>query len=404
MGKNNKKKIRKKKNGNRNLQKSIMTTDPKVFFKKIGIRPLVKRGEEGSRDIIEKEVLRRCSQGVINQVFEQYDTECDLMPIDLFHSNLKLAKISYGVDFDSICQIAKELAMLTVPPQSEILDIGGGPGHLAFWIAHIFNAASVTVADSFQEMGSEWAKSIKEKRVNFVNSHLPELKKLDGQKFDAVVLSRVLSFIPDLKLPRLKSGLETESYLDSDEMNQLAKKIEKIGSRLKELIKPNGQLIIMESWSDVRILLIGKAFKNVGLHIDFDKFSADRVGINYSAVVFSESARSIPLNDPIYSLSTAAFFHEKYPPYLGTAAESFRAFFKDGDVKDGLLYKHDKDPVIYQNEIIEKEGLLLFFRSSSDGAKTSNIYPGVYILHLMEMFDKWRKEIPSDLIINDLRL
>jgi len=295
MGKNNKKKIRKKNNGNRKRQKGITTLDPKVFFKKIGIRPLVKPGEEGSRDIIEKEVLKRCSQDVINQVFDQYGTECNLIPFDLFHSNIKLAKIFYGVDFNSICQIARELAMLTVPPQSKILNIGGGPGHLAFWMAHIFNAASVTVADSFQEIGFEWAKSIKEKRVNFVNSHLPELKELDGQKFDAVVLSSALSFIPNLNFPEAMIDQELELYFNSEVAKDLAMKLEEIGSRLKEILKPNGQIIILESWSDFKVLFIEKAFKSIGLYIDFERFAPDRTGLNYSAIVFSEFVESIPL-------------------------------------------------------------------------------------------------------------
>ena len=85
MGKNKKNKIRKKKNGNRNRQKRMMTRDPKVFFKKIGIKPAVKPGEESSIEHVEKEIEKRCSQNVINQVFAQNDACGELRPIDHFH-------------------------------------------------------------------------------------------------------------------------------------------------------------------------------------------------------------------------------------------------------------------------------------------------------------------------------
>jgi SAM-dependent methyltransferase len=293
--------------------------------------------------------------------------------------------------------------MLSVPLKSEILDIGGGPGHLAFWMAHTFSAYSVTVADTFQESGTLWAKSINEKRVKFVNSHLPELKELDDQKFDAIVLSRILSFIPDLNLPGAMTGQEPELYFKSDEAKMLTTKLEEIGSRLKELLKPNGQVIILESWSDFRVLLIGKAFENIGLHIDFRRFTPDRIGLEYSIIVFSESVEYIPLNDPVYSLSTTVYFHDKYPDYRGTAADSIRILFKDGELKDVLTFKHEEKPIIYRNEIIEKEGLILVYRSSSEGGIIANIYPGVYIFDFKETFDDWRNEIPKDLIINDIK-
>jgi hypothetical protein len=324
------------------------------------------------------------------------------MPINLFHSNLKLAKISYGADFNRICQIATELARLAIPSQSEILDIGGGPGHFAFWMAHTWNASSVTVADTFSGIGIEWAKSINETRVNFVNSHLPDLKELNDQKFDAIILSRVLSFIPDLNLPGAMTGQEPELYFNSEEAKMLTTKLEEIGSRLKELIKPNGQVIILESWSDFRVLLIGKAFENIGLHIDFRRFSPDRIGLEYSIIVFSGSVEFLLLKDPVYSLSTAVYFHDEYPVYRGTAADSIRILFKDGELKDVLTFKHEEKPIIYRNEIIEKEGLILVYRSSSEGGKISNIYPGVYIFDLKEGFEKMRNDIPSEFIIDNI--
>ena len=58
--------------------------------------------------------------------------------------------------------------------------------------------------------------------------------------------------------------------------------------------------------------------------------------------------------------------------------------------------------IIYRNEIIEKEVLILVFRSNSEGGKISSIYPGVYIFDLKEGFEKLRNDIPSEFIIDNI--
>ena len=56
-----------------------------------------------------------------------------------------------------------------------------------------------------------------------------------------------------------------------------------------------------------------KHLKTLAYILILSDLHPDRIGLNYSAIVFSESVERIPLKDPIYSLSTTVYFNDKYP-------------------------------------------------------------------------------------------
>ena len=388
-----KKKNKKRFNGNKTISNS---RNPKVFFKKIGIKPIVKPGEEGTIDQMEMEVQKRCGQNTINKVSKVYDDINPADGFDVYQSDLRLAKIWYGANFYRICDIAARLAELSIPAKSKILDIGGGPGHLAFWMANIWDASSVMVTDLYPDVGTQWAANIKERRVKFVNSRLPELNEIGKEKYDVVVLSRVLSFMSELSLTKRMSDLTTASYFQSEEGSRIFVELKKIGNRLKDLVKSDGQIIIVDSWSDVRVLLIGKAFEIVGLYIDIKRFLVKRIGVEPSVIVFSKSIESVPLKDLPHSLSTALHFPDGFPVYIGTAACSIRNLFKDGEIKARFEFESNDKRIKKYNEIVEKEGLLLFYRADNQGLKNARIYPSIFILDLLQTFDELKDELTAE--------
>jgi SAM-dependent methyltransferase len=386
--KKQKKRNSRKRQNNKN--KSFNTTNPKVFFRQIGIKPLVKQGEEGTRAHLERAVVKRCGQNAIKQIAKFHDNCDGLEPFCYYHSDLKLVKIWYGADFNRICDIVLRLNEINIPANPTVLDIGGGPGHLAFWMANIWNASSVTVADINITAGPIWAKEINESRVNFVKSKFPELEEVGDRKYDVVVLSRILSAMDELNLP------ESISDINDNEVQRLLAELEKAGNRLKNLVKPQGQVIVIDSWSCDRVLLVGKAFEKAGLYINLKKFIPERVGLEPSIITFSKSLENVPLKDLTYSLSIAAQFPPESPQYFGTVADSFRALFGNGEIKTEFEYESRGKGLNFYNLILEKEGLILVYRTDNQGRRAAWIFPGVYICDLMQKVEKLKNDLADD--------
>jgi len=361
--------------------------NPRIFFKQIGIKPLVKPDEQGTNDHIEQQVVKRFGRAFFEKLMESIGNS--EQAFSKFHSNLDLVKIWYGADFNRICNIASDLSELDMPLNSNILDVGGGPGHLSFWISNLWGSANVTVADINPTVGQLWADEIKENRVSFVNSSLPELKEFKGKNFDAIFLSRILSAMNELNLPDA-----VDNFQDVDAQNLLIK-LEQIGNRLNELVTSQGQVVLIDSWSSHRILLVGKAFEKAGLFIDLKRFKPCKVGLEPSIIVFSKSIEPVPLKNLIYSLSTTVLFPSKLPHFCGTAAESLRALFSDGEIRFQYEWEAEDSEQIWRNEIIEKEGLVLAFKYSSIGLRVAWIFPGIYIYELIRKFDKYQSDFTS---------
>jgi 2-polyprenyl-3-methyl-5-hydroxy-6-metoxy-1,4-benzoquinol methylase len=358
--------------------------NPRIFYKQIGLKPLVKPNEVGTSSHMEKELIKYRGKEAVSNI--EKSIEDPTKAFDLYHSCLQYVKVWYGVDFNRICSIASELADLSIPAKSNILDIGGGPGHLAFWLANIWNAANVTVADMHAEIGSEWAANIKENRVSFINSMLPELREIREQQYDVIVLSRILSFLNELNLPEGIMGLNIKAFLESEEGLRLFSELEKIGKRLYELTNSKGQLVIVDSWSADRVWLVCKAFEKVDLFIDIKRFYPEKIGIEPSVIVFSKSIDNIPIKDLPYSLSTVVKFPSGPPVYLGTTAESIRNLFINGNVLAHFEYKSNDNKIYKYNEIIEREGLILVYRADNGGIKNAWIYPAIFINDILKSF------------------
>ena len=105
----------------------------------------------------------------------------------------------------------------------------------------------------------------------------------------------------------------------------------------------------------------------------------------------------VPLKDLVYSLSIAAQFPPESPQYFGTAAESFRGLFSDGEIKNQFEYESKSEELRFYNQILEKEGLILVYQSDSSGKKAAWVLPGVYICDLIQKAD----ELKNDLVVDE---
>jgi len=380
-----------KKNGKIESGKNIPTMrSPKDFFRKIGIKP--EGSGNGEFEDLEKAILKRNDPEIV-EAFNDKHGNFDRF----FHDSLDLVKLYYGAQHKHLYRIAEELARLPVPPKSQVLDIGGGPGHLAFWMAKVWGCP-VTVADKYSDLGEQWAKEIRAQNVIFVDALLPDLNPLKNEGYDIVVLSRVLNFILQEALPGNMNNFSTRDYLDSPQAKELIDRIEAVLEGAFRVLAPQGKVVIIESWSDARVFLIAKAFERKGLFVDLDSFSPERLSHNLSVIVLSRSLRPSHIKDPLLALAAVVTFGD-VPRIGGWAAEQIRSFFNvsptmvleyaSGDERGNMLH-----------ELLEQDGLALWYITSTVGGKTATLYPAVEIPRLIRELKHTAQELQDQKLGN----
>ncbi|MBT4527755.1 MAG: hypothetical protein HOC24_14500, partial [Deltaproteobacteria bacterium] len=130
----------KKKNNNRyknNQDKVLKINYPRTFFRSIGIKPHVNANEEVGQHHFEKAILQKFGKGTLTLFQDALDAPDSGKIFDLCHTKLDFVKIWYGVDFYRTCLIANILQKIDIINNKSILDIGGGPGQLAFFMSRL---------------------------------------------------------------------------------------------------------------------------------------------------------------------------------------------------------------------------------------------------------------------------
>jgi hypothetical protein len=158
-------------------------------------------------------------------------------------------------------------------------------------------------------------------------------------------------------------------------------------------MKPNGRIVLVESWSDARILLIGRAFERAGLYINLNLFDHERVAREYSCIVFSATKESTKIDDIPKALSTGFHFPNESLEYRGFSAETIYKLFRDGNRKMILEYESINGVLKMYTEIVEKEGLILLYRASNEGSRKAWLVPGIFIPELINDLIKLEKNL-----------
>lgn len=383
-----------KKRYSKNNNKESKVKNPRSFFKRIGIKPPINKQKSKDITFMGKEISKRLGLHVADTFLETYKSghhEND--SIYYSHSYLPISKLWYEEDFNRICRIATELMQLTIPSKLRILDIGGGPGHLAFWMAHIWPDCEITVADKFSKTGVEWAKEIGEDRVSFVDATLPDLSPLKGQKYDMILMSRVLGFSEELNFPSFMNTFTSESYFNSDEAKDLFCKLEKMAESIYNHLNDDGMLVVIDSWSDFRVLVVGRAFERKGLFINLNLFSPDRISIEHSTIVFTKSIDSKPCQDLPLGLSALWDFKDEKTgmAFTGNLAEGLRNVFRDVPIVFESKHDNDADGITFKHEILEIEGLSLLYITDTGGRRLAILGSAISIPQRIKFLQGFHK-------------
>jgi len=397
-----KKKKKKKKISNK--KKNILNVrNPRSFFKAIGIKPLVKPNEERKSYHIEEEIKKRLGSKTAESFRAAFEEDSSETAFEFCHKNLDLVKIWYGAEFNRIYEIANELKQLSIPNISNILDLGGGTGQIAFYMAKLWPECKITVADRYSDIGIEWAKEIGEDRVRFVDALLPDLKSLDNKQFDLILMSRVLGYMEELDLPSFANTFDTESFFNSPEGKRLFNELEIIAEIINNHLTQTGHLVIIDSWSDFRVLIVGRAFESKGLYIDLEHFDPIQVSMKYSAIVFSKTKTDNYSQDLPLEVSILMDFNSIRGGHVfnGSIAEMIRRLFIGATVVSISEFINEDYNVSYKNEILKKEGIALKYITNTQGARIATIGSSLSIPHYKDVLDQLQRSIATKFNLNN---
>ncbi len=374
-----KNKTKQNKNSTSHDQEKII---PRAFFRKIGVIPFV----DSSDAKFYREMRKRTGKELADQL---YDLVCNKndnrSAMYLAFSHLELAKFWYANNIIPSCKIAEELATISIPANANILDIGGGPGAIAFWMAHIWNDCHVTVADKFPEIGTKWAMEIGMDRVTFINSLLPELRNLPDETFDVIILSRVLRHVDGIKMPEFIHNNNVVDYLCSEEGIDFSLRFGSLIKNIKRVLTPNGHVVIVDEWNELNVFVTCKIMEQYGLFIDGSFFKYERVSNEFSVIALSPSIKTPDDSlDLCMGMSAALSFPQVPIPLMGTLAESVRKLF--GNTTPIMTFENEtfEGKFKWKNEILEKNGIALFYITNNYCDRKAFLYPAVAIPKLLK--------------------
>jgi len=391
----------KKKNNNRyknNQDKVLKINYPRTFFRSIGIKPYVKANEKRQFEHLQKAISSKFGHDIWKRFIDNSNEYDDGYVFNQCHTTLDFVKIWNGVDFNRICLIANIIQKIDIPNNKNVLDLGGGAGQIAFFMAHLWPDSTLTVIDKYSHIGKEWAGEINEGRVHFKNGTLSNLKTIEGCKYDLIIMPRVIGNLEDLALPSDTNTFDTSSYLQSQEGKNILRGLKEIGTIVKKHLTDGGHLVLIDSWSSIRALLIANAFEKVGLYIDIDHFHPESISMKYSSIVFSKAKPENLSQDLPIGFAMIADRNEDgaHCCFSGQYAEVFRSLFAGSKVLFEDTFSIKALDTSFKQEVLEKNGIAIKYISTTDGIRRATIGPSLYLPILIESCKKDKKVLESD--------
>ena len=278
------------------------------------------------------------------------------------------------------------------------MDLGGGPGQLAFFMTRLWPDSHITVVDKYSQIGQEWADEINETQVNFKDGQLSDLMAINGCKYDLIIMSRVVGNLKKIVLPSFPNTFDTSLYLQSQEGKNILRGLKEIGTIVKKHLADDGHLVLIDSWSSIRALLIAKAFEKKELFIDIDHFNPESISMKYSSIIFSKAKPENLSQDLPIGFAMIADRNEDGAMcrFSGQYAEVFRSLFVGSKKVFKDTFSTKAPYISFKQEVLEKNGIAIKYISTTDGRRHAMIGPGLYLPRLIESCKNEKKVLESD--------
>lgn len=187
--------------------------------------------------------------------------------------------------------------------------------------------------------------------------------------------------------------------MKAQEGKKILEGLEEIGIAVKNHLTDDGHLVIIDSWSSIRALLIAKAFEKIRLFVDIEHFNPEKISRQYSTIVFSKTK---PLNSSHDLPLGLATFIKKDPGnflnhFSDQMAESFRALFAGSRVLFESTFSIKGIDTSFKQEVMEKNGIAIKYISTTDGVRNAIIGSSLHIPFFIQTCEKEEKSLKSDL-------
>lgn len=112
------------------------------------------------------------------------------------YAHVEAIRLLIGRDLYPVMAAAAHLTQLPpLPPGATVLDVGGGPGHLALWMLECWPLSTITVLDRVASaVNRDWTPGLAASNIRFVDGDVPaDLAAVQGLRFDRIIIARTLA-------------------------------------------------------------------------------------------------------------------------------------------------------------------------------------------------------------------
>lgn len=164
---------------------------PEEFLGHLGVVPVL--------DTQIPERLIRLGGAPLLNAYDDALSEAESDPAALvrfFHGTSELLRLGMGLDFARLCRAARGIEALQTSLPDRVLDLGGGSGVLAHWVAHLWPEARAVVADPAPPPEAPFGRDKGgADRVEYLETSWPGLAGIEADGFDLILLSSTIDFL-----------------------------------------------------------------------------------------------------------------------------------------------------------------------------------------------------------------
>lgn len=288
---------------------------------------------------------------------------------ELLHQDARVFAAMVAHNLPRLMCAAKLIAGVTPVPGMRVLDLGGGPGHLAFWTAEVWPQAQVTVVDPHgAALGEQLARQQRTDRVTFTPGSIDTLTPDQHGPFDFAIVSSMLA------LHGAAPAFADEAAFPADQTDdapltvwqrQGVAALQRFLTRITPVMDPESSLLLIEPWTPSSARLLAHALETTEWGFEVAHCAPSRGEQDQWVSLFMLTRGYREKREYARAAANAVALPDKLQILSSTAAESFRRAFQ-GETQGRLAVKYG-DGHTLQVEVFEAEGLGGVYEQATNG-------------------------------------